>query len=144
VSWGELLDKITILQIKSERIGSEAARANVARELALLRKVAGEAMRHRAVPALVARLQSVNETLWEIEDRIRECEASAEFGASFVQLARSVYQQNDLRAAIKRRINQLLDSSLVEEKSYAGTSAVTGREDLTMQASPRFSAPNLG
>lgn len=120
VSWGELVDKITILQIKSERITACEALQNVARELALLSRVAGEAIDTSAMSQLIAQLRDVNEDLWEIEDSIRECEAEGDFGPRFVQLARSVYKQNDLRAAIKRRINEALGSELIEEKSYAG------------------------
>jgi hypothetical protein len=120
VSWGELLDKITILQIKRERIASPTARANVQNELDLLREVAGDAMRNPALAPLMGRLRRVNEDLWQTEDAIREHEAAEDFGPSFVELARSVYRQNDLRAAIKRQINDLLGSALIEEKSYAG------------------------
>jgi hypothetical protein len=118
VSWGELLDKLTILAIKRERIGAAAARANVAREYAALERV-GEAALHQAeVAALVGDLRRVNEELWEIEDDIRAEEAASSFGRRFVALARSVYVKNDERAAIKRRINLALESELVEEKSY--------------------------
>lgn len=130
VSWGELVDKITILQIKSERITMRDARANVARELASLRRVAGEAIRSRSLAPLIAQLQAVNEELWEIEDRIREREAEGDFGHRFVQLARAVYKKNDLRAAIKRRINEALGSDLVEEKSYAGWAGTTGQTSM--------------
>ncbi|MBB4860182.1 hypothetical protein HNO88_003523 [Novosphingobium chloroacetimidivorans] len=121
VSWGELVDKITILQIKSERIADRDARANVAHELASLRRVAGEAIGD--VPGLIDQLRAVNEELWEIEDKIREREAKGDFGQRFIQLARAVYKKNDLRAAIKRRINDALGSELVEEKSYANWAA---------------------
>jgi hypothetical protein len=121
VSWGELLDKITILQIKHERIGNPAARANVASELTLLWQIAAAAMADRRLAEPLHRLRAVNEELWDIEDRIREEEQAADFGQTFVQLARSVYHKNDQRAALKRQINQLLGSALVEEKSYAGT-----------------------
>jgi hypothetical protein len=127
VSWGELVDKITILQIKAERIAAKDARANVARELGSLRRVAGEALRADGVAPLMEQLQAVNEELWEIEDKIREREAEGDFGQRFVQLARSVYKKNDLRAAIKRRINEALGSELVEEKSYADWTSVTGQ-----------------
>ena len=119
VSWGELVDKITILQIKSERIAAREARANVTRELTSLSRTAGEAIRSGKLEPLIAQLRAVNEELWEIEDKIREREAEGDFGQRFVQLARSVYKKNDLRAAIKRRINEALGSELVEEKSYA-------------------------
>ncbi len=117
---GELIDKITILEIKRARIGDPDKLANVAHELALL-----SAARERALPASEAlagmtdELRTTNEALWDIEDRIRACEARAEFGAEFVALAREVYRTNDRRAAIKRRINELLGSAIVEEKSYA-------------------------
>jgi hypothetical protein len=121
VSSGELIDKITILEIKQNRIADGAKRANVVQELDLLR-----AERARSLPsspeldALAAELKSVNERLWEIEDDIRRCEAACNFGDHFVELARSVYKSNDGRATLKRRINELLGSALVEEKSYAG------------------------
>lgn len=119
VSWGELLDKMTILQIKQERIATPAARDNVGREYRMLSAIGGQALRDGAVGGLVESLKRVNEALWEIEDAIRGEEAAARFGASFIDLARSVYRMNDRRAAIKREINRLLQSELVEEKSYA-------------------------
>ena len=119
VSWGELIDKITILEIKAARLKNPAALANVNKELKLLAAQADAALKTSAeLPALKQRLTRVNEALWEIEDRIREKEARQEFDAGFVALARSVYQNNDERAAIKRQINTLLASELVEEKSY--------------------------
>ncbi|WP_374944272.1 DUF6165 family protein [Sphingomonas sp.] len=118
VSWGELLDKLTILAIKRERIEAAAPRANVVREHALLHAAAAAALREPVVVDLVAQLRSVNESLWEIEDAIRAEEANARFDATFVALARSVYRKNDERAAIKHRINVALESDLVEEKSY--------------------------
>lgn len=121
VSWGELLDKITILEIKRDRIAKAEARANVLREYGLLRRIGAEVMRQDAVATLVVALKQVNERLWDIEDAIREREAATDFGADFVALARAVYQQNDRRAAIKRAINEELESDLVEEKSYADT-----------------------
>lgn len=123
VSWGELLDKIAILQIKRARIDRPAARANVAREYRLLRGIGAPVLRRKAVAALFSALRRVNEELWEIEDAIRQEEALAQFGAAFIQLARSVYRKNDERAALKRRINLLLESDLVEEKSYAFSDA---------------------
>lgn len=119
VSWGELVDKITILEIKSERLRDERARANVARELALLAAVVdAEFATSPDLAAKKAALRSVNETLWGIEDELRLMEAAGRFDDRFVTLARSVYRQNDQRAAIKRQINDLLGSELVEEKSY--------------------------
>ena len=125
VSWGELLDKITILEIKQQRIASSEARANVARELHRLTDVAGPAMARRSVAPLLGRLKAVNEDLWEIEDSIREREAHRDFGSEFVRLARAVYKKNDQRAAIKRRLNLLLGSELIEEKSYAAAPSVS-------------------
>ena len=124
VSWGELIDKLTILEIKSERLAGAEARANVGLERRLLEDAA--AGRLAAVPrlqALKSELRSVNEALWDIENDIRQEEALQQFGERFVALARSVYKQNDRRAAIKRVINDLLGSVLVEEKSYAGSSS---------------------
>ena len=123
VSWGELIDKITILEIKAERIAEPAARANVARELALLREVAAPVGDQPGLAALVDRLRAVNLALWRIEDDIREKEALAEFDDAFVALARAVYLTNDERAAIKRRINAALRSELVEEKFHAPSTA---------------------
>jgi len=121
VSWGELIDKITILEIKAERIADPAKRANVARELAALNAVRDQGRaRAEGLAALTRELRQVNEALWTIEDDIRECEAKGDFGPRFVALARSVYKYNDRRAALKRRINELLGSELIEEKSYKG------------------------
>jgi hypothetical protein len=119
VSPGELLDKITILRIKSARISDAAKLANVRHELALL-----ETTWRSAVPAPAAlqeaaqALEAVNLRLWIIEDDIRACEAVGNFGAQFIALARAVYIENDARAALKKRINEALGSALVEEKSY--------------------------
>ena len=117
---GELIDKITILGIKSDRLSDPDKLRNVRTELATL-----EAARDAALPesaaltALTAELRGVNETLWGVEDEIRLCERDGDFGERFVALARSVYRHNDRRAALKRRINELLGSRLVEEKGYA-------------------------
>lgn len=116
---GEFLDKLTILEIKSERMTDAAKLANVRRELELLRATwAASPLAARDVSALVAQLKQVNEALWDIEDRIRDQEAAGTFGAEFVELARAVYRTNDRRAAIKRELNVALGSELVEEKSY--------------------------
>ena len=123
VSWGELLDKITILEIKRERITRAEARDNVVREYRLLRGIGAEVLSRSGVAPLVAALKRVNEALWEIEDAIREEEAKRQFGTEFVRLARSVYQRNDERAALKREINLALESELIEEKSYARCAA---------------------
>ncbi len=119
VSWGELLDKITILEIKAQRIVDADKRGNVERELAALNAVvtAAGTLPDTAQP-IIDRLRGVNETLWDIEDEIRDCERAKEFGPRFVELARAVYHTNDKRAAFKRDLNELLGSELVEEKSY--------------------------
>jgi hypothetical protein len=114
-SVGEVLDKISILQIKSERITDKRKLANVRKELA---ELLAAAQNHR-FPELEAKLRSVNEALWDIEDHIRIKEKRGEFDAEFIQLARSVYITNDKRADIKRQINAASGSVLVEEKSYA-------------------------
>lgn len=119
VSWGELLDKITILEIKSERLKEANALSNVRKELDLLTPLASRAFKSSsALLAEKAKLLVINESLWEIEDRIRAKEAAKNFDAEFIELARSVYKTNDERAMIKRRINELLSSELFEEKSY--------------------------
>lgn len=120
VSWGELLDKITILEIKAERIADPAKTANVAKELAALTATRDEAGVDLApLGAVIGALREVNEALWQIEDDIRDCERQGDFGARFVALARDVYRTNDKRAALKRQVNEALGSELVEEKSYA-------------------------
>jgi len=119
VSYGELIDKITILEIKSERIGDSAKLANVRIELDLLNETWRADPASRIDIAIErAQLRAVNEALWDIEDRIRLKEKARAFDDEFVELARSVYIRNDERAAIKRVINQKLGSTLVEEKSY--------------------------
>ena len=119
VSVGELLDKITILEIKSERIDDPAKLVNVRRELELLRDTWNASpLAATDVAAAVTGLKTVNEELWEIEDDIRRHEAAADFGESFVKLARSVYHANDRRAALKKDLNLKCGSTLVEEKSY--------------------------
>jgi hypothetical protein len=119
VSVGELLDKITILEIKSERITDPAKLDNVTRELEILRRTwADSPLSGKDVTRQIARLKRVNETLWDIEDNIRRKEAAGQFDDEFISLARSVYHQNDERAAVKKEINTLLGSALVEEKSY--------------------------
>jgi len=119
VSWGEMLDKVTILQIKTERILDSAKTANVRKELQALSAEHQRALRlHPAVPDLMARLKGINEALWDIEDEIRDWERIKEFGPRFIELARSVYVTNDQRAAVKRELNEALGSDLVEEKSY--------------------------
>ena len=119
VSYGELIDKITILEIKSERIGDAAKLANVRTEQDLLNASwAAHAASRTDIAAERAQLRSVNEALWDIEDRIRVKEKAKTFDGEFIELARSVYIRNDERAAVKRAINEKLGSTLVEEKSY--------------------------
>ncbi|NBB92521.1 MAG: hypothetical protein GVY32_05045 [Gammaproteobacteria bacterium] len=119
VSPGELLDKLTILEIKLDRIADEAKLVNIRREHELLMRVWRDAaLDGDGIAALRAQLRDVNEALWEIEDGIRDEEREKRFGERFVTLARLVYQRNDERAALKRRINELLGSAILEEKSY--------------------------
>jgi len=119
VSVGEFLDKITILEIKSERINDPDKLANVNRELEILRKTwAASPLNGLDIGDRIAHLKRVNEALWEIEDNIRRKEAESRFDEEFIELARSVYRRNDERAAVKKEINTLLGSGLVEEKSY--------------------------
>lgn len=117
---GELIDKITILEIKAERIADDGKLANIRAELSTLAKTRDEALPASvALSDLTAKLKAINEKLWVIEDDIRDCERAKDFGPKFVELARAVYFSNDERARLKRDINQLLGSRLVEEKSYA-------------------------
>ena len=121
-SVGELIDKITILEIKQQRIADAGKQLNISRELQALMAVVEEqelGYPSGALAELGQQLSAVNQQLWDIEDDIRECERQADFGARFVELARAVYHRNDERAALKRRINEQCGSELVEEKSYA-------------------------
>ncbi len=119
ISPGELLDKITILEIKLDRIGDLAKRENVRRELEVLSDLRSSLPRPAEIASLAADLKTVNERLWDIEDAVRECERRQDFGPEFIVLARSVYRQNDRRSALKRQINEQLGSRLIEEKAYA-------------------------
>ena len=119
VSFGELLDKIAILQIKSERMTDAAKLANVRNELTALETTwAAHPASRQDIAALRADLKAVNERLWVIEDDIRLQEKAQAFDAEFIRLARAVYFENDIRARIKKDINLALGSSYVEEKSY--------------------------
>ncbi|RAO75101.1 DUF6165 family protein [Dyella jiangningensis] len=119
VSYGELIDKITILEIKSKQITDAAKLANVRTELDLLNGTwAAHPASRTDISDERARLLAVNEVLWDIEDRIRLKEKAQAFDAEFIELARAVYFRNDERAAVKREINLKLGSQLVEEKSY--------------------------
>lgn len=119
VSAGELLDKISILRIKEQRIVDASKVANVRHELEVLRpeaaKLPGGDTQHES---WLAELDEINGKLWEIEDDIRACEARQDFGAAFISLARAVYRTNDERARVKREINLATGSDLIEEKSY--------------------------
>jgi hypothetical protein len=119
ISPGELLDKITILQIKAERIADPVKVANVKTELDMLSKVWSQTVEVDAeISALTTELKSVNEALWEIEDNIRDEERGKRFGERFIELARAVYVTNDERANAKKKVNLHLNSTIVEEKSY--------------------------
>jgi len=120
VSPGELIDKITILEIKADRISDQDKLANVHRELRSLTATREKALdTSPELDEFTAELRRINEQLWEIEDDIRDCERKRDFGERFIELARAVYRTNDRRAAAKRSINELLGSELVEEKDYA-------------------------
>ena len=120
MSPGELLDKITILEIKSERMSDEVKLANVRTELKLLQDTwAAAVTEDDTVRRLHRELKAVNEKLWEIEDDIRDKERAREFDDRFIELARAVYYTNDDRAAAKKALNLHLGSTIVEEKSYA-------------------------
>jgi len=119
VSFGELLDKVTILQIKSERMEDPVKVANVRKELDALQRIwNAHPASNTDISVLMARLKAVNERLWVIEDDIRILEKGQRFDNEFVQLARSVYFENDERAHIKKEINLALGSAYIEEKSY--------------------------
>jgi len=117
VSPGELMDRLTIVEIKLEKIADPARRRNLEREHAELLAARGDA-RDNELDRLVAELKAVNAALWRIEEDLRAHEQRREFGADFVELARSVYFNNDRRSTLKRRINEHLGSALTEEKSY--------------------------
>lgn len=122
VSWGELIDKITILEIKCQKIVTKDAVANLEKELQLLHSVAEPVLGAEEIAKLKLHLGRLNQELWDIENFLRDKEAKRDFGSAFVELARSVYLKNDERAALKAKINRLLKSELVEEKCYAGAS----------------------
>jgi hypothetical protein len=120
VAPGELIDKLTILEIKLELIEDESKRASVRREYGLLKSAYQTAIvENEQLAELTATLKRINRELWDIEDNIRAEERAQRFGSRFIELARSVYRTNDRRAAVKRQINTLLNSPIPEEKSYA-------------------------
>ena len=120
VSPGELLDKITILEIKADRITDTEKLQNVETELQLLTEVWNQSLAdNNTVKQLKRELKTTNICLWDIEDQIRNKEARKEFDQEFIELARSVYLQNDKRAEVKKQINVMLGSKILEEKSYA-------------------------
>jgi flagellar capping protein FliD len=119
ISVGELIDKITILRIKRERIRGAGAQANVARELESLLEIrAGAGLVAGDVDRLEEQLLQVNGRLWDIEDQLRSLERENKFQERFIELARSVYRLNDQRSTLKRKINEVTGSGIIEEKSY--------------------------
>jgi hypothetical protein len=118
ISWGELIDKLTILEIKESKIDSLKAKENINKELKLLLDIVSLESLPNEVRLLRQELMRINLMLWEVEDSIREKEFENQFDIAFIELARSVYKFNDLRAKTKQSINSLLNSELVEEKSY--------------------------
>jgi hypothetical protein len=124
VSPGELIDKITILRLKADKMSDQGKLKNVQHELAVLSAIVDRTVPASAeLTALWEEMQAINAALWVIEDDIRDHDAAGDFGATFVALARAVYQTNDRRAAVKKKINLLLGSAIVEEKSYHDHSA---------------------
>jgi hypothetical protein len=118
ISVGELMDKITILEIKSERIKNPSQLENILRELEALRAVRLQEIERAMLDKLSAELKRVNAKLWDVEDAIRDCEARSDFGEAFIELARMVYRLNDERSRLKKAINLASGSRIVEEKSY--------------------------
>lgn len=129
ISVGELYDKITILQVKSERLTDQAKLANVFRELEDLRRISAEKVEDNLpldrseLNDLISKLHAINAELWDIEDGKRAAEELKKFDQEFICLARKVYIKNDLRAAIKRKINILTGSTIIEEKNHKGASS---------------------
>ena len=120
VAPGELIDKITILEIKLQNIKDETKLDNIRREYEILMETyRANIVETEALRALIDELRDANAKIWDIEDDIRDLERAKHFGDRFVAVARSVYRSNDWRAATKRKINELLDSAIIEEKSYA-------------------------
>jgi hypothetical protein len=123
ISWGELLDKITILEIKTQRLKSQAALEKTRRQLAILSDAAKDALRQQPhLISLKEQLKLLNEDLWDIEDKIRAKEAAKSFDQDFIELARSVYITNDKRGNLKQQIDALLSSDFAEQKQYTSYS----------------------
>lgn len=119
VSLGEVIDKISILEIKKNKLTSQIAIENVTKELDILhRSLEKSDLEHVLVSEFFGELVKVNSSLWDVEDELRRLESLSQFGDTFVKLARSVYQLNDHRAALKRKVNTEFGSGLIEEKSY--------------------------
>lgn len=120
ISPGELIDKLTILEIKLDRISDSVKLANVRREYEPLKHKLRECFSEsEKLSALTSELKQINLALWEVEDSLRDCERQGQFGEKFIGLARSVYHTNDKRSAVKYSINKLLGSEIIEEKAYA-------------------------
>lgn len=119
ISTGDLLDRISILEIKKSRLIDASRRRNVERELEILRACFQANFNETEIDKFIRSLYEVNRKLWDIEDTIRDCERGMDFGPKFIHLARSVYMTNDIRAQIKRKINELLHSDIIEEKCYS-------------------------
>jgi len=117
---GELIDKITILEIKIENIRDQRRLENVKHEYRILRDIYKSSVpESEALSVLAAKLKTINQKIWQLEDDIRDCERVQDFGPKFIGIARSVYRTNDERASVKRQINELLGSKIIEEKSYS-------------------------
>ena len=120
VSPGELVDRIAVLQLKSERLTDDARLATVRAELAALQAEHAKALKaSKKLKALTAELRAVHESLWQIEDELRLCERNEDFAAHFIDLARSLFPQQDLRVALKRQINELVGAAPMEERADA-------------------------
>jgi hypothetical protein len=118
ISWGELIDKVTILEIKLDKINDRSAIINIQKELNYLDEIVQKEHIEHSIFQIKSSLKEINLKLWVVEDDIRQKELKGEFDNEFIQLARSVYKLNDERAKLKKSINQVLNSELIEEKSY--------------------------
>ena len=118
ISLGELVDKISILLIKEKNISDNKKLALIQKELSLLKDTLKKTIKDDKIDFYIKRLFEINTKLWRIEDDIRECERNKDFGNKFIQLARSIYKNNDLRANVKKQINKEFGSKIMEVKSY--------------------------